>query len=179
MEGNASPRLVDVGGQYRLYLGNETGKVWVYDNIDNNLLGQFNRLNTRLDSLHQGEETHVALADLNGDGLLDVVVGNKRGGLSIYGTGTFVSVRQTQLPTLALRIFPNPTQHAWTIAAEQTPQEEATVTLYNALGQQLQTTLWPAGDNTYQLDAAALSSGSYWVQIQRPEGQYNELIIKK
>lgn len=179
IEGNASPRLVDVGGHYRLYMGNEIGELWVYDNIDNNLTGAFNRVANRLDSVFVGEESHVATADLNGDGLLEVLVGNKRGGINIYGTSTTISVPVTELPTLEVQVFPNPTRQTWTVEWQGAAQQTATVNIYNTLGQQVHTTEWTTGTTQLTLDASTLPAGSYWLYFHSAEGHYQQLLIKQ
>lgn len=178
LEGNASPRLVDVNGSYRLYMGNETGEVWVYDNIDNNLAGAFNRVTNRLDSVQVGEESHVAVADLNGDGLLDVLVGNKRGGINAYGTSTTVAVGSLSLPALEVQIFPNPTNQIWTVDWQGGAQYAATIQLYNTLGQCVRTLNWTSGSTQLTINTRSLPTGSYWLYLNSTEGHYQQLLIK-
>jgi len=62
--------------------------------------------------IDEGNRSHPAFADLNGDGKLEMVVGNQRGGLTMYGTDVPVIVN-TSAPNLpSLRITPNPVR-AW------------------------------------------------------------------
>ncbi len=110
----------DTIGNTHLFCGNEDGKVLHYNNIDDNLQGIFDRLddityalNDRAAVLSEGSHTAVAIADFNNDGILDMVVGNHRGGLTFfYGTLNPPTKNETPVNTAKIVIYPNPA-HDW------------------------------------------------------------------
>jgi hypothetical protein len=114
----------DADGNTHLFSGNEDGKILHYTDIDNNLFdgGTFHRLddvrfllNDRVETLCEGMFTAVAVADFNGDGFLDMVVGNHRGGLTIFfgiseiPVGNMDPIVETRR-ALSLQVYPNPVQ---------------------------------------------------------------------
>jgi hypothetical protein len=112
----------DNTGNMHLFCGNEDGKILHYIDIEENLFdgGEFRRLNdvetlhaTSLQTISEGSFTAVTVADFNKDGILDMVVGNHRGGLTIFFgiekdpvKNKPVVVETDNYPSL--RIYPNP-----------------------------------------------------------------------
>ena len=126
-EGYSTPHFFrDVNGNTHLFSGNREGKILHFTDIDGNLHGTFERmsdirflLNDRVETLCEGSFTAVAVADLNGDGILDMVVGNHRGGLTIFfGISGFPPSTNINRPPVethnyaSLQIHPNPV-HDW------------------------------------------------------------------
>ena len=122
----------DTSGNTHLFCGNEDGKILHYTDIDGNLHGTFRRLddvrfllNDRVQPLCEGMFTAVAVADFNNDGILDMVVGNHRGGLTIFfGISEFPYTnidRPVETHNYAsLQIYPNPVQDLLFIQSDET-----------------------------------------------------------
>lgn len=70
-------------GTYHLYVACEKGDVYDYNNINGNLNGAFNLLQTIV-SNSEGRNLNIGGGDLNGDNQVDLVVGNFAGGLTLY-----------------------------------------------------------------------------------------------
>lgn len=101
-------------GSYRLYVGERTGRVWRYDNWESDLGAVFEVTDSTVGGLDVGDRSRVALADLDGDGILELVVGNMRGGISLYREGEYVGV--ASLPgSSPLRAWPNPARQQLTL----------------------------------------------------------------
>lgn len=69
-------------------------------------------------NLDEGNRSHPALADLDGDGTLDMVVGNRRGGLSLFRTELADCTTSTQTgpepSPVVFTVWPNPaTDKVW------------------------------------------------------------------
>lgn len=178
--GNSMPHLLDVDGVYHFFVGNEVGQLWHYTNIDGNLLGTFTKENNSLDQLDVGKESIVAIRDLNGDNKLDIVLGNKRGGLNIYSQDV-VAVSSTQLlktTTNQLTISPNPTTGQLTIVFSKPINEEVSIQITNLLGQTVfiqQEWL----DKKLNLTLNNIPSGTYFIRIDTPSEHYVEKVIKQ
>lgn len=108
-----------------LFCGTEQGDIVYYDLIDNNLSGTFRRKEVALnetvgESLYpiaEGIRSAPAVADLNGDGYPDLLVGNYAGGLSLL-MGTIpplLAITEPTLPSQPLKVYPNPTSASVTV----------------------------------------------------------------
>jgi hypothetical protein len=136
--GYSAPLFFRQNQSLRLLLGTEHGELRLYDNIDNNLAGTFNMSDNKLGGMRLGGRTKADLADINGDGFLDMVVGNARGGLSLYST-TFRSSQTTAvrepLANRALNLVPNPASD-W-VSIPGLSEEEGILTVFDMAGRQL------------------------------------------
>ncbi len=107
--GEVQPFVVEdpLSGEYRLYVGERTGRIWRYDNWESDLTATFTPLDSTVGQLEVGERSRVALSDLNGDDILELLAGNMRGGLSLYREGEPVGIPGTP-PVGLLNVWPNP-----------------------------------------------------------------------
>ena len=177
LDGNSAPHLVDVGGQYQLLMGNDAGQVWQYDNIDGNLLGTFNRMNSPLDSVEVGQESHVVVGRSSSATSLVFLIGNKRGGLQVYSAQNILSQKHLEVVRNGLILVPNPTTDVLQITLKQPSEEEGQMLVYNSLGQLVQQQTWQA-NTTNQLSLGQLPTGTYVLQITAPQGIYVEWVNK-
>ena len=77
-----------------LYVGSKRGAIYKYNNINNNLSGNFNLVDSNFNNIFAGTHSTPAISDLNNDSLIDFIIGNKRGGLSLF-MGTYDSLIST------------------------------------------------------------------------------------
>lgn len=95
-------------GEREMLLGSESGPLYRYGGIDGNLDGNWTRLDTAYLGIDDGARTGLALHDFTGDGELDMVIGNFRGGLSFWRSDE-VSTVATETPRApAFTLYPNP-----------------------------------------------------------------------
>ncbi|MEI6062592.1 MAG: T9SS type A sorting domain-containing protein, partial [Bacteroidota bacterium] len=100
----------DKSGETILFAGSEFGDIFVYDQVDNNLDGNFRALGT-LPGIKEGWRSGVALGNLNNDSLADMMVGNYSGGLGLFfGTSDKIFGSGDLVPSINsfLMITPNP-----------------------------------------------------------------------
>lgn len=103
--GYSAPFFYDRNGNYELYVGSLSGYIYKYDNIENNLSGSFNLIDSSF--LYEPFMATVAGADINADGFLDILIGNYSGGATWY-TNANTPVNELQLQMEMYHVYPNP-----------------------------------------------------------------------
>lgn len=108
---NGAPYFFISTNKLHMMMGTEDAGFITYHDIEGNLYSGFKKLSEMTGNIKQGRKVTSSLADIDGDGFLEMAVGNERGGLVFYNT-TFKSdtVSSTQVTDLDLniKIFPNP-----------------------------------------------------------------------
>jgi hypothetical protein len=180
--GYAVPAFFDDSlGQRHLYLGSVNGNIYHYKNIDNNLGGTFTRTDTVFfmvnDSVPEkvwvGIHASPALADLNSDGYIDLVIGNFSGGLNLFMGTTAppigVSVEDPEPKPLEVRIYPNPASH-WVRLEIETGEHasHSRVLLIDLSGRTLRE--FQITEAATDINLEGLSSGVYLVRVISGEG---------
>ncbi|MFK5855938.1 MAG: T9SS type A sorting domain-containing protein [Bacteroidota bacterium] len=109
LSGYSSPFLTyDSVGQFLMYVGSENGWLYQYNNIEDNIGGSFNLV----DSLFLvGLNVTIAGADLNNNGNIELIFGEYAGGLSILQKGQpqWIGINEIQDRIIDTKLFPNPT----------------------------------------------------------------------
>ena len=109
-QGFSVPRFFEVNGMWELMVGREAGTLLHYQNIDGNLGGPFALVDTFVAYADLGIRSAPAVAELNGDGWLDLVGGNYAGGVSLWlGIDPAVGREEEVLEErIKLKVWPNP-----------------------------------------------------------------------
>jgi hypothetical protein len=166
LEGSSAPRLWDNNGSYVAIVGSESGEIWTYNNIDGNLSGAFSPLVTDFDQIDEGRQSIPAIADITNDGIPELVVGNKRGGLSIFSSNSITAVESTNRPSIAVNIFPNPTQKGIFLNISNVVIEDLQIELGDALGRKLNDYYFNNSENQIYLDLSDYSAGIYFIRLR-------------
>ncbi|MFN3917052.1 MAG: T9SS type A sorting domain-containing protein [Flavobacteriales bacterium] len=118
-QGTAAPAIVkNDQNEIQLFVGSESGYIFHYNDIENNLLsGNFNLVDTMVAGINIGPKSKPTLADITGDSKVEMVVGTMRGGMSFYKEDA-ANVSTIFKPDFKLEahIFPNPTDNEITIS---------------------------------------------------------------
>ena len=135
--GSSTPFFTNENNELILYVGSERGTIFKYNNITNNLNGNFNLLDSSYQDINLGPNSSLAIADLNNDSMPDFIIGNKRGGLSLFKgipdtTATYINKYEIEK---RFKIYPNPVKNILNINI----QEPNLYTIYNVTGQKVQT----------------------------------------
>ena len=141
--GFSVPFIYDFGGKYKMLLGSEatrgitgpnTGWIWMFDSIENNLAGKFHPLDSMVQKIWEGPHMIPFGKDINGDGKMDLAIGNYCGGVAIYLGDTLTTgiLETAQINEFDFSIFPNPTNNQFTVYGFQFPVQ---IQILNSLGQ--------------------------------------------
>ncbi len=166
--GESSPFVLDLGEKLHCFVGSEGGTIKHYSNIDNNVTGVFEKLSNNFGNLREGMISHPAFADLDDDGVLDMVVGNFRSGLSLFRTnlttdGKTVANQDVTTENPVVALYPNPAQSELYVSIQGIETETVEVTFYNTLGQKA----WSGKTNNGNaISLSSIADGLYVVQIK-------------
>jgi len=167
-------------GKMRLLSGSEQGTIFCYTEIEGNLEGAFTPADVlwqEVDSLEfeirNGYRTSAAIANLNGDEYLDLMVGNFSGGLELYGTlnAPEVSMDITEYSSERniLSIYPNPSSDQAIIdVAGGIPEEAFHISVYSVLGKAVKEEI--VTSLPFALDVNGIPEGIYLLSLWNDKG---------
>ena len=167
IEGHAIPQFVDVEGEYELIIGSKTGQLYYYDQIEENLTGEFNLVDMTLDNIDIGTYSVPAIANITGDNRFEMVLGNRRGGVVFFESAEISDIGIDKIFSLLdFDIFPNPANNQLQISLGTLTKEElgaTTITVFGIRGNVL-LKLYPTSNLT-TLDISKLAKGTYIVEV--------------
>ena len=152
-----------------LFCAGELGEVAYYKQIDGNLDGAFEKAEANLaetvnglaQDFQEGRRVAVAVADLNGDGRPEMVLGNYAGGAAYFeGTTPPAHTSIAQHERVPLRMFPNP---ATDILYLESDQPLGSVSVCDLFGRII-LVINNIEDNSAVINTSRFSSGIYFVR---------------
>jgi len=175
--GNSTPFFfLNATGDYQLISGSKNGNLYAYDNIDGNLNGTFNLIDSTYLNIWEGKSSFVNFADLTNDGKIDMVIGNTSGGVAFYKGDIYTSVGNIQNQLKSIRIFPNPTQNTITINVGDNNINNATISVVNILGETIISK--KITSQQFIIDLNLQSDGIYFVRFINSKGTKTIKVIK-
>ena len=110
-EGVATPEFIDIDTSFYLICGAANGYLHYYNQIDGNLTGNFNLVDSTLEDIYIGTYSAPTVYDIDGDNRLEMLIGNKRGGLTAFQSDevTSVGIKEYNLLNKNINVYPNPT----------------------------------------------------------------------
>ncbi|MEM6320506.1 MAG: T9SS type A sorting domain-containing protein [Bacteroidota bacterium] len=173
--GYSVPVVLEMDGEIELFVGNEVGQIKRYTNIENNLAGAFVETETDYGQIRTGAEMHPAFADLNGDGRLEIAIGNVRGGLVFFRTDLKSQI--TSSPEVksqfSFQVAPNPTFDKLTFSWEGTKPPERLL-IYHSNGQILVNQPFET-----EVEIGHLANGIYVLEVLTESGRFTKKIVKQ
>ena len=171
--GNSSPVPFFIGNEFYVMCGTKAGFLQLYQCDSQDVNAVCDTIDLEFGNIYEGDETTIDLEDIDQDDFLEVVVGNKRGGIAIYNTiinidGTISSNENPNVSNFDLTLFPNPATNQIFI---ETSVELSNFRVNNIFGQQLKS---GKIDNNW-IDIEDIPIGVYFISFEVE----NELIVKK
>ncbi|MBK8484000.1 MAG: T9SS type A sorting domain-containing protein [Saprospiraceae bacterium] len=160
-----SPEVIDFKGTYKLFSGNIFGEIKIIDNVEGNVQGHFSIVDSTYGNVQEGERITLSLADIDDDGILDMVTGNSRGGLGIYTTTFKVdgSVDNINLLKDYVEIYPNPSSGIFKV--KNSFLKPIRISILDVVGN-LYSSVIVDSMNSYEDHLVSLNSGIYIIKIQ-------------
>lgn len=165
--GFAAQRVVEINGQYELFLGNIDGKLMHYQDIESTTTGSFTLASSNYGGVDVGIHATLDIKDINNDGMLDFAIGNGRGGVTIFSQGTIISTIEAKKEAKEIAtIFPNPAQDVLNIELnDDFDGKKYDITVYNALGQVVYTEM-EISKKVHQIKVNNWLTGVYFIQMK-------------
>ena len=148
-----------------LLVGNKYGHVYQYENISNNLLGNFTLKSSNFSNIKCGERAAPTAAQLLGNDSLEVLCGAYRGGVQLYTDGGFGvpnEVADFKNETENLIVFPNPTNRSLVISHRSLVNK---IQIYNLLGQCCISLNTKHQAPSTIVDVSMLQNGIYFIKV--------------
>ena len=167
IEGQAIPQFIDIDNEYHLVLGSKKGTLHYYDNIDDNLDGDFNLVDSTLEDIHIGTFSCPAIYELSDNNTLTMMLGNQRGGLALYQSVDIdqIGIKETDANWL-VKVYPNPTSGYLKVdfgGLAYQDLKHLNYQLYDLRGSVLLS--GNPTENQIELDVSDLKSGTYLLKI--------------
>ena len=176
--GYSMPFMHSDAGVTKLLVGSEIGNIYLYDNIDGNLTGTFNEVDTALFHVNEGPRCAPFFEDITNDGLRDLFVGNYAGGLAFFNSTNVNQVGVKELFSEEnITVFPNPASDKITVAIKDNSYQELTIRCYDVIGKVV------FERNTFNkmidIDVSQFSKGVYFIQLQSKDSKQFKAVTKK
>jgi hypothetical protein len=159
--------------QIELYVGSLGGTIYRYSNLDGNLLGTFTLDSDQWRGFAVGEQSNIALADINGDDAMEVILGNARGGLQLWTEKGQPSVGIEDQLQDNWSLYPNPSGGIFFVRGWEVNQMPR---IFNALGQSVNYN-WQLSGDLLQIDMGFNASGIYWLLDE--QGRQHKFVVSK
>jgi hypothetical protein len=176
--GYSTPFMYTEGGVTRLLVGSEVGNIYLYDNIDGNLTGTFNRVDTSLYKIHEGTRCAPFFEDITSDGFRDLFVGNYAGGLAFFNSSNVNGVGLEERSfDASVSLFPNPVTDQLTVSVNDDRFSEITIKVVDLLGKEV--FALDTYNKVSEVDVSHLGKGIYVLQLQVKDGKQYRQVTRK
>ena len=149
-----------------------------YDNIDGNLTGTFNLVDSTLENINIGTYSAPAIYDITGDSRLEMVLGNQRGGVGLYKSAPFSQIGFEEKIISELKVYPNPSNGNFVVDLGTVPFEsysELRIGIYDLSGRVVMK-IKPTS-SIVQIQADYLAKGTYLLNVSSRSGTITKKVL--
>ena len=174
--GRSTPAIIEVESELLYFSGSESGNIFQYKDVS--IVDNTSTLvSEEYESIKAGWNTHPALADINGDGKVDLLLGNQRGGLTLFTTNLVsndVAVIDIDKIDSGISIYPNPSTGIFNILIEDL-RSNGRLEIYQANGQLILNRRITASN---EVDLSSLPEGVYFFKMVTNNGVFSKRVLK-
>lgn len=167
--GYSTPYMYRDAGVTKLLVGCEVGSIYLYNNIDGNLNGTFQKVDTMLYGINEGTRSAPCYEDITSDGKRDLLVGNYSGGVAFFNSTnvSMVNVKETFYENEVV-VFPNPANQVVNISINNHQIETLNISCVDMLGKTIKQ--WESQQKNITLNVSSFNKGIYFILISNPSG---------
>ncbi|MBN8670630.1 MAG: T9SS type A sorting domain-containing protein [Chitinophagales bacterium] len=161
----------DNTGKPYLLIGSTTGIIFRYDGIGTGITG-YKRLDSMYCKINVKDKAAPVVADIDGDGRMEMLVGNGGGGILLYKQYFNTEIQNVLGGNSNISVYPNPANSSVTITWENGYAANGLqISLVSVTGQTVITKQVNAGAENTQLDVSGLAQGMYYCIVKGAAGQ--------
>jgi len=156
-----------VGSEANRASGAATGWLWYYKNIDGNLSGNFNPVDSMYQNSWEGTHMTVNGKDITNDGRMDLVIGNYGGGVAFYMGDTLTTgIAEMGNDDFDFTIYPNPSSGKFNLSMSQFEDLKMKgIEIYNIYGEKVAVNFQINSSSNFQIDLSA-ANGIYFCKVR-------------
>jgi hypothetical protein len=181
--GYSTPHFFRYNDETLLLCGDQQGNLFLFSNIDNNLDGKFTCLEKVTETvqnkaykINEGMRVAAAVANLNGNPIPDLIVGNWAGGIACFKgcEPPLINIKENLLETVI--IYPNPTNGELKINNEQLIINN--VEIFDVYGRNVLSHHLIISSSHHLINISHLPAGFYFVKIYTQTEEIIKTIVK-
>lgn len=168
---------IEPGQGYTLLVGSELGYVFRYTNVDGNLTGTFNKADSIYSGIQEGLRSSVSGADVDGDGKIELVVGNYRGGVTYFNESPAIAVN-APASNPYIKIYPNPASGQLQFEFPQMLKNSTLeLNIVNYLGEEVSHRELFSAAGPLTIDVSSLPVGVYFVRLSNENYDFVSKVV--
>lgn len=165
----------NTSGLLQLLVGSVSGSVFLFDEIEESLEGEFHEADTIFLQHNPGRFSAICAADINDDNSLEFLFGNSRGGLTLFQKDPSVAIEElVNVPKLS--VWPIPASDLLYVSGGF--EQQGVWKIYNLQGVEILTgTCFEINQNA--INIRALSPGFYILSMQFQQETLTSTFVKQ
>jgi len=159
----SNPCMYDSAGTYQLLVGAVNGYIYQFNNIDLNLTGTFTLVDSMFYGIHEPNRVTVDVADLDGDGIMEVLTGNNAGGVAMYKFDASSGIENPAVHSNEFNLYPNPASDQLFVKFETPYFVERNFTIIDMVGREVDHKI--SGSNIVVFETSGFATGVYFCRV--------------